>query len=146
MSTIQLYIQQLKEKGVKVTPQRQAILKAFLDTENKHPSAEEIHLEVIQSFPGVSLDTVYRNLNMLKQLGILRELNLGERRVRYEMGSDSHHHHLICTQCGAAEEIHYCPLQFLELDKKNKFKIQSHHFEIFGLCEKCSNKGGCFDE
>ncbi|GAB6179855.1 transcriptional regulator ZurR [Desulfotomaculum defluvii] len=138
MQELQPLIQQLKEKGIKVTPQRQAILSSFLGTTNKHRSAEDIHLEIVKSFPTISLDTVYRNLGMLRDLGILRELNLGERRVHYELTSHSHHHHLICTRCGDAQEIQYCPLQFLEQDKVNKFKIQSHSFEIFGLCEKCT--------
>lgn len=137
MQELQLLVQQLKEKGVKVTPQRQAILSSFLGPENKHLSAEDIHLAIVKNYPAISLDTVYRNLGMLRDIGILRELNLGERRVHYELTSHSHHHHLICTKCGDAQELHYCPLKFLDQAQVNNFKIQSHSFEIFGLCEKC---------
>lgn len=131
------WINKLREKGVKITPQRQIIIDAFLSSKDKHLSAEDIYAEIIKTFPGLSLDTVYRNLAIMKETGILVELKLGERRLRYEMNSNTHHHHLICTRCGLAQEIDYCPLEYLDSKLLKGFKIKDHSFKIFGLCEKC---------
>lgn len=131
------FINKLRDKGLKITPQRQAIINTFLNSHDKHLSAEDIHVEIVKIFPGLSLDTVYRNLSVMKELGILSELKLGERKLRYEMNTHSHHHHLICVKCGDAQEIEYCPLSSLDQSKLKNFKIKGHSFEIFGLCEKC---------
>ncbi|RYD05357.1 hypothetical protein N752_09680 [Desulforamulus aquiferis] len=85
----------------------------------------------------MSLDTVYRNLSVMQQLGILTELNFGERKNLFEINSSQHHHHLVCTKCGVSEEIDFCPLEFLDAEKVKNFKVKKHSFEIFGICANC---------
>lgn len=135
--TVEFYIDQLQAKGLKITPQRQEILKAFLESENKHLSAEEVHGKITKIFPSMSLDTVYRNLSLLQGLGILTELNFGDRKSLFEINQANHHHHLICTKCGDSQEIDFCPLEFIDSKRISNFKIQKHSFEIFGICANC---------
>ena len=134
---INYFIEQLQAKGVKITPQRQEILKVFLESQDLHLSAEEVHGRIMVKFPSMSLDTVYRNLSMLQKLGILTELNFGDRKSLFEINNSQHHHHLVCTKCGGSQEIEFCPLDFLDKQHIKNFKVQKHSFEIFGICANC---------
>lgn len=135
-----LMLDRLKNEGYKITPQRQEIIKCF-GAGGQHYSADEIHQKVRRRFPNISLDTVYRNLNTLKALGIISILNFEEGKSRYELAvRSSHHHHLICLRCGDSEELRFCPLKFFDstlLSEKN-FTAERHSFEIFGYCSVCS--------
>ncbi|MFZ5632630.1 MAG: Fur family transcriptional regulator [Bacillota bacterium] len=133
-------LERLKSGGYRITPQRQEIIKCF-GPGGKHYSAEEVHRKVRRKFPNISLDTVYRNLNTLKELGILQALNFEDGRSRYELARENtHHHHLICLKCGGSQELDFCPLNFLDstLLKNKKFKVERHSFEIYGYCSSCS--------
>ncbi len=101
-------------------------------------TAEEIHQQVIVNQPNVSLDTVYRNLNLLLQLNIVCEANFGDGKNRFRLCGDKHHHHMICLKCGYLVELDFCPMDLIA-DKINrkKFKVVDHNFEIFGYCDKC---------
>lgn len=134
---INYFIKQLQAKGIKITPQRQEILNVFLTEEDLHLSAEEVHSRIIVKFPSMSLDTVYRNLSMLQEQGILTELNFGDRKSLFEINNSEHHHHLICTKCGGSQEIDFCPLDFMDRKKIKNFKVEKHSFEIFGICANC---------
>ena len=134
---INYFIEQLQAKGVKITPQRQEIIKVFLESQDLHLSAEEVHGRITVKFPSMSLDTVYRNLSMLQKLGILTELNFGDRKSLFEINNSQHHHHLVCTKCGGSQEIEFCPLDFLDKQHIKNFKVQKHSFEIFGICANC---------
>lgn len=131
------YIDKLQAKGLKITPQRQEILKVFLESDDNHLSAEEVHGKITQKFPSMSLDTVYRTLGLFQGLGILTELNFGDRKSLFEIDRSNHHHHLICTKCGLSQEIDFCPLEHLDGKRIANFKIQKHSFEIFGICANC---------
>ena len=78
-------IQQLKSMGLRITPQRQEILEILL--QECHQSAEEIHQKVRHKFPHISLDTVYRNLNKLNELGFLSSIQLQDHKMRYEFNT-----------------------------------------------------------
>lgn len=135
--TVDYYIDKLQAKGLKITPQRQEILKVFLESDNNHLSAEEVHGKITEKFPSMSLDTVYRTLGLFQGLGILTELNFGDRKSLFEINNSNHHHHLICTKCGLSQEIDFCPLEFIDGKRIANFKIQKHIFEIFGICANC---------
>jgi Fur family zinc uptake transcriptional regulator/Fur family ferric uptake transcriptional regulator len=129
----------LKRGGYKITPQRQEIIKCF-GSGGKHYSAEEVHRKISRRFPNISLDTVYRNLNILKQLGIISALNFTDGKSRYELaGEDRHHHHLVCLKCGGSQEVEFCPLNFLDstLLREKDFTVERHSFEIYGYCSRC---------
>ncbi|MHB8156521.1 MAG: Fur family transcriptional regulator [Desulfocucumaceae bacterium] len=133
-------VDRLRGGGYKITPQRQEIINCF-GSGGKHYSAEEIHQEIKARFPNISLDTVYRNLNTLKKLGIIEVLNFHDGKCRYELAVENiHHHHLICLKCGGSEELDFCPLKFLDdrLLSEKKFSVERHSFEIYGYCSGCS--------
>lgn len=131
------FLDQLQAKGFKITPQRQEILRTFLDSKENHLSAEDVHRQIVKKFPGMSLDTVYRNISTLQGIGILTELNFGDRKSLFEINKTEHHHHLICMKCGESQEIDFCPLQFLDKRTIKNFIVQKHSFEIFGICANC---------
>lgn len=133
-------VERLKKGGYRITPQRQEIINCF-GSGGKHYSAEEIHQEIKNKFPNVSLDTVYRNLNTMRELGIIEALNFEDGKCRYELaGENSHHHHLICIRCGMSEELDFCPLKFLDssLLRDKKFTVERHSFELYGYCSSCT--------
>ncbi len=87
--------------------------------------------------PDVGLVTVYRTLDLLSELGLVRRLDLGEG-PRYELAED-HHHHLICEDCGSVSEFEQCPLDLERLPQMEKgFQVKSHSVEVYGRCASCA--------
>ena len=132
-------LEQFRKKGYKITPQRQEILKVFMDN-NLPLSAEVIHQKIAQKYPNISLDTVYRNLNVFLDLDIINKLNFMESKSVYELNTGKHHHHLVCLKCGTIKAIDFCPFNLIDLEKieeNKKFIIKKHSFDLFGYCEQC---------
>ena len=135
-------IEKLRMNGYKITPQRQEIMKAILSCPVPQ-SAEEIHQKVTEKHPNISLDTVYRNLNVLLSINLICKLNHIEGKSCYEINKlNSHHHHLVCLKCGASEPVDFCPLEYFDQKKflqEKDFEIKEHRFEIYGYCAACKN-------
>lgn len=132
-------IKQLSDKGFKFTPQRKLLLEILFHS-MRHLSAEEIFEAVKASQPNVSFGTIYRNLSLLVEMGIVTQLDFRDGRSRFEI-SDTHHHHLICLDCGDAVDIPACPFNKIinETAAANNFYIKEHNFEVYGYCEGCRN-------
>lgn len=137
--------QQLVMKGYKLTSQRRAIAKLLLDNEQDHLSAEDVYILVKNSHPEIGLATVYRTLELLSELNIVEKMNFGDGVARYDLRSDSHehmHHHLICRDCGALEEIKddwLTPLE-LRLEQEYGFKVTDHRLDFVGIYKTCKQK------
>ena len=132
----------LKEKGLKLTGQREEVLSAFLKTE-KHVSVEELYDAIKKKEPAIGHATVFRTLKLLKDAGIARQVDLGQRMVRYEHKyGHEHHDHLICVNCGRLVEACDERIESLQdaLCKRYGFLPKSHKMEIFGLCSRCRKK------
>lgn len=129
-----------KTEGTRLTKQRQAILDVFAD-EKVHLSAEEVFMLVKAVQPGISLGTVYRNLDLLTRQGVLSQFILADGTRKYERASE-HHHHLICINCGGAEDIPDCPLnqKIKSYTKEKNFRVVRHSFEVYGICADCQKK------
>jgi Fur family ferric uptake transcriptional regulator len=114
------------------------ILEAIEESDG-HISAEEIHQRVGTRFPQVNISTVYRTLELFKELGLVTETDLGEGRVQYHLVKKGRHHHLICEQCGAVMEMKESLLSPLRrsLQKEYGFRASLRHFAIFGRCARC---------
>ena len=131
----------LSEKGYRLTPQRVMILSA-IESSREHISAEEIYAQVAAKYPHVNISTVYRTLELLKRLGMVYEIDLGEGRIRYHAEESGHHHHLVCQDCGSVIDIDESTLSSLRniLLRDYNFRAELRHVAIFGLCEKCRKK------
>lgn len=125
----------LKEKGYKTTGKREEML-SYLYQHPHYISVKEVIDFLKEQYPGLSYDTVYRNLALFSELGILEETELeGEKRYQVNCSIDHHHHHLICLECGKSQKIDNCPMD--RLPEFDNFTVTGHRFEIFGYCVKC---------
>jgi len=130
----------LQEKGYRLTPQRIMVLDA-LHSVDQHISAEEIFEKVRARYSYANISTIYRTLELLKELGLVSEIDLGDGRIRYHSAEKGHHHHLICSKCGNVidlEEHILFPLKEILLNDY-EFEADLKHLAIFGLCENCRN-------
>jgi Fur family ferric uptake transcriptional regulator len=118
----------IRGRGYKATPQRLAVLRAL--AEEQHQSLEEIRARCSE----VGLVTVYRTLDVLSEIGVVRRLDLGDG-PRYELAED-HHHHLICESCGDISEFEECPLDLRRLGLVD-FEVSAHSLELYGRCAAC---------
>lgn len=128
----------LREKGYRLTPQRLMILSAIHGSD-QHISAEEIYAQVCAKYPNVNISTVYRTLELLKELGLVTETDLGGGRFRYHSLEKGHHHHLICRKCGHIFELDESVLKPVEgtILRKYGFKADLSHLAVFGHCVRC---------
>jgi len=128
----------LRELGYRMTPQRQLILTALQQSDD-HISAEDIHAQVCTKYPHVNISTVYRTLELLKNLGLVTETDLGSGRFRYHPAAKGHHHHLICERCHAiidVDESLFLPIKRTLLMEYG-FHASMSHLAIFGRCANC---------
>ncbi|WP_027415884.1 Fur family transcriptional regulator [Aneurinibacillus terranovensis] len=130
----------LKDKGYRYTGKRETMVRAFA-RENRYMSAKEILKLMQKDYPQLSFDTVYRNLSLFEELGILEVTEFkGERLYSLSCPESHHHHHIICTVCGKTQKLDLCPMSSI-FGTPPGFNITGHKFEIYGQCEACSNKG-----
>jgi Fur family ferric uptake transcriptional regulator len=130
----------LRQRGYRVTPQRRMVLDALAES-GEHISAEDIYTQVRAMHPRVNISTVYRTLELLKEMGLVTQTDLGEGRVRYHFGDKSRHHHLLCRRCGATAELKESLLAPLKevLLREYGFKADLRHLAIFGYCAQCQH-------
>lgn len=130
--------QALQERGYRLTPQRMMVVEA-LHGADKHVSAEEIYAQVRARYPYANISTIYRTLELLKELGLVTEIALGDGRVRYHPAEKGHHHHLVCHKCGKIVDLPESVLLPLEetLFRDYQFKADLKHLAVFGLCADC---------
>lgn len=129
---------ELREASFKVTPARLAAMKLF----ESHDQPLDVQHVIDDLAKNLDVDrvTVYRILNAFTQKGLLRKIEFGEGKARYELNKGEHHH-LICQSCGAIEDISDCGIEDLEkkINQKKNFLVKSHSLEFFGLCITCQN-------
>jgi Fur family transcriptional regulator, ferric uptake regulator len=133
---------ELHDKGWRLTPQREVILKIFQDLESgKHLSAEDLQGVLATAGHQISLSTIYRTVKMMSRMGILRELELAEGHKHYEINSPAphHHHHLICVSCN--KTIEFKNDSILKIGNKTAQKEGYHlldcQMSIHAICPSC---------
>lgn len=126
----------LGENQLKRTKNREVLLDLFLESD-RYLTAGKIKDFMESKNPGISFDTIYRNLSSFTELGILEETELsGERHFRMHCDAGVHHHHFICTTCGKTQNIPDCPMDLIAVNLPN-YIIEGHKFEIYGNCPLC---------
>lgn len=133
------FMKLLDEKGLHKTNQRSEILN-IMSLEDKPLSAKHIYNKLKDRNSHLKLSTIYRNLNIFAEKDIIRKLNIRNDKNEnlFELIKETHHHHLICIECGEIKDIK-CPLDdyLKEIEDKNNYLIKDHRLSIYGLCENC---------
>lgn len=127
----------LKQSGVRITPQRHAILN-YLVTSEAHPTADEIYKSLASNFPNMSVATVYNNLRVFLSVGLIKELTYGDASSRFDFITHDHYH-IICDSCGDIVDFQYPGLEEVEQLAAHitGFKVNSHRLEVYGTCPTC---------
>ena len=131
-------VSSLVDGGYRLTPARQAIIDTLVASHG-HITADDLAALVHESTPQVGRMTVYRTLELLCDLGLVRPIYQGTGAAHYVLLTDGSHHHLICTNCHRVFEFERCGADDLAqaLESQFNFQVQSHLLEIYGLCEEC---------
>lgn len=128
----------LKKNGVRITPQRHAILEYLISSE-LHPTADEIYKSLESDFPNMSVATVYNNLRVFRTAGLVKELTYGDASSRFDFVTNDHYH-IICNKCGTIVDFHHPGLQEVErlASHVTGFEVNSHRLEVYGTCPTCA--------
>lgn len=137
---LELFQVACRRNNVKLTHQRVEIFREVAQTDD-HPDAEQVYLRVRGRLPRVSLDTVYRTLWLLKDLGLIVTTNRGQERTRFDANLEEHHH-FVCTQCGLTRDFYAGGLEAVSMPElvDGYGRIESSHLEVRGICHGCISK------
>jgi Fe2+ or Zn2+ uptake regulation protein len=129
-------VQLFRERGLKVTPQRECIFDVLWGAET-HPTAESVYAEARTRMPTMSLKTVYQTLNDLTDMGEIQQLDLGTGSSRFDPNVDVHHH-LVCNRCGKVRDL-YADYSRVEVPSSARqgFVVGSAEVVFRGLCADC---------
>ncbi len=134
---LQDFVNRCRKEGLKITPQRVAVYEILLSSYN-HPTVDEIYEEVKKRYPFVSLATVYRTVETLEQMGLVKKVCYWGSSARYDANTDEHHH-LICVKCGAIRDI-YMEEDLSIPDELEGFRTEGYSVNIYGLCPECRDR------
>ena len=129
-----------RREGIKLTHQRIEIFREVAQT-GDHPDAEQVFTRVKGRIPTVSLDTVYRTLWLLKDLGLVVPIGSSRERTRFDANLSTHHH-FVCGSCGFTRDFYSSDLDNIQLPNAvTSFgQIEATHVEVRGVCQKCAKK------
>ena len=133
----------LERAALRPTRQRTVILERLARTAQPI-TAQSLHAELNRGDQrGPGLATVYRTLQALADAGLARSFPAGEGELAYKLCAPEHHHHLICERCGRVEEIPSCEMEqwASKIARKRGFSVTSHQADIYGICERCAERG-----
>ncbi|QEE18095.2 Fur family transcriptional regulator [Promethearchaeum syntrophicum] len=130
----------LKKNNLKVTTQRLLVTKYILSRFD-HPSADQIYHDLHDKFPTISLGTIYKTLNSLKEIGVVNELGFGEGAVRYDPNTKIHIN-LVCTKCNSILDYYPDQIQnsWNNLIKNLHVKPIGQRIDIYYKCKECQNR------
>jgi Fur family zinc uptake transcriptional regulator len=126
----------MSAKGWRITEQRRSLAKLFAEADG-YLSPKDVYDALRAQYPGVSFDTIYRNLRLLSEMGVLEQVHLSDGLKFRASCLSHHHHHLICVQCEKTVPLDYCPMPD-PAALPGGYEILHHRFEIFGYCPDCA--------
>lgn len=143
MNTSHSILARLKSSGYRLTEARTEIVRILLKA-TAPLAADEILTHLTARHLPVNKTTVYREIEFLMKQGVIEEVHFDDRKKRYELSGQEHHHHLICIQCKTVEDV-ALSAELAEAERRQeesltlekKFRVLSHCMEFFGLCAKC---------
>ena len=126
-----------KLEALRMTRQRRVLLEALRGMRT-HPTAEQLFLRVRTALPRISLGTVYRNLELLSAQGMIRKLDLGAARRRFD-GDVARHYHIRCIKCGKIDDLAIEPVLEIEqaANQITNYEVTGHTLEVTGICPDC---------
>ncbi|MBN1245681.1 transcriptional repressor [Candidatus Bathyarchaeota archaeon] len=133
-----MIIQALRSKGYKATPQRITVCKTALSS-REHPNVQNIYREVKKTHPTVSLATIYKTLNILKESGLVQELNFSQGQTRFDPYLEPHIN-MVCLQCGKIQDLDDPAVKELvkKVYVKANFAPTTQRIDVYGVCGQCS--------
>jgi Fur family peroxide stress response transcriptional regulator len=136
------FAEHCRNSGLSVTRQRLAIFEA-LAASREHPSAEDIYRAVRRRVPRLSLATVYKNLEALREIGAVSDVNALHEHGRYEAalpgtGVGVPHHHLVCVKCRKVVDLHDPGLDVLRVADARGFEVRALKVQVEGVCPQCA--------
>ena len=139
MACEEVFLKQLRQRGFRLTPQREMVLSVLHDIEG-HATADEIFARVQTLSASVDISTVYRTLELLQEFDLVSAFDLGDGQRRYELlGLHGAHCHVVCRFCGASVGVEAAALRPLTdyLQREHGFQVDLDHLTIPGLCQEC---------
>jgi Fur family transcriptional regulator, ferric uptake regulator len=132
---------QTPQHSLRMTDQRRIILEELRKV-HTHPTANEVYDMVRKRLPRISLGTVYRNLEILSEIGAIQKLELAGTQKRFD-GTVESHYHVRCLGCGRVEDVPVGPMPTLDraLNGVSNYKVFWHRLEFMGLCPRCQEEG-----
>jgi len=136
------FAEHCRKSGLSVTRQRLALFEA-LAASREHPSAEDLHRTVRKRLPHLSLATVYKNLEALREIGAVTDVNALHEHGRYEAalpgtGAGIPHHHLVCMCCRKVVDLHDTRLDSLRVSDAQGFQVRALKVQVEGICPECA--------
>lgn len=139
MSCEEVFFRRLRERGFRLTPQREMVLSVLHEVED-FATAEEIHERVGAMSSSVDISTVYRTLELLQEFHMVASVDPGDGQRRYELlGVHGHHFHLVCRSCGKIMGVDPEAIESFAARMKEgySFELAVEHLSVPGLCEDC---------
>jgi len=135
MGAMQDIMQRMSRSGLRITEQRKTMVKLF-DGASGYLTPKEVYERMQREYPGLSFDTVYRNLRLLLDLDVVEQI-MFEDGVKFKLSCEEqhHHHHMICLNCEKTLPLRFCPMT--EAEVPGDFEVVRHKFEVFGYCGDC---------
>ncbi len=134
---MELTAKKLRKIGLKVTPQRLAILQ-MIKGDRTHPSAEKIYHEISKKFPGISFATVYNTLTRLVEAGEIQQLDIDPNKKRFDPYT-SLHYHFYCKACGEVYDVDCSVSLTSNIKRIAGHRVEAIQLNFKGVCKDCAN-------
>jgi len=133
---LELFVERCKEKKLKITPQRVAVYEVLLKSK-EHPTVEEIYNQIKEKYPYVSMATVYRTVEILENIGLVKRVCYWGNSTRYDANLEDHHH-FICIKCGSIRDVSFNG-NINVPEEIEGYTINSVAVNMYGICPSCKN-------
>jgi len=131
-------IDAMSRHGLRITDQRKTLARLFAEASG-YLSPKDVYDYMGKTYSGLSFDTVYRNLRLLQDLGVLEQFVFEDGiKFKAHCSEHGHHHHAICMQCEKTYAVPFCPMD-IQVDLPKGFHVVKHKFELFGYCDDCND-------